>query len=146
MVFVMIRIKVKNMVNDVRYYFIDIYLCLCLENDEEKTLPVIWTKNSLKIVFIVCDHFQNRLRLFNGYSTEKTKDCNMWTIKNHSCMKFFAFDELFSQCEQKQSTMKWKKEKKKWTCENRSTMKIAASVHKPFMYEVLFVFCFWWVI
>ena len=32
----MIRIKVKNMVNDVSYYFIDIYLCLCLENDEQK--------------------------------------------------------------------------------------------------------------
>ena len=36
MFFIMIRNKVKNMVNDVRYYFIDICLCLHLENDEKK--------------------------------------------------------------------------------------------------------------
>lgn len=41
MVFMIIRNKVKNMVNDVRYYFIDICLCLHLENEEKKTLPVI---------------------------------------------------------------------------------------------------------
>lgn len=41
MVFMIIRNKVKNMVNDVRYYFIDICLCLYLENEEKKTLPVI---------------------------------------------------------------------------------------------------------
>ena len=32
----MIRIKEKNVVNDVRYYFIDIYLCFYFENDVEK--------------------------------------------------------------------------------------------------------------
>lgn len=36
MVFIMLRNKEKNMVNDVRYYFIDICLCLHLENDEKK--------------------------------------------------------------------------------------------------------------
>ena len=36
MVFMIIRNKVKNMVNDVRYYFIDICLCLYLENEEKK--------------------------------------------------------------------------------------------------------------
>ena len=41
MVFIMLRNKEKNMVNDVRYYFIDICLCLYLENDEKKPLPVI---------------------------------------------------------------------------------------------------------
>ena len=35
MVFMIIRNKVKNMVNDVRYYFIDICLCLNLENVEK---------------------------------------------------------------------------------------------------------------
>ena len=89
MVFMIIRNKVKNMVNDVRYYFIDICLCLYLENEEKKTLPVIWTKTLTKIVSIVCDHVQNNLRVFNVFRTEITKDCNMWTIKHHSCMKFF---------------------------------------------------------
>ena len=41
MVFMIIRNKVKNMVNDVRYYFIDICLWLYLKNEEKKTLPVI---------------------------------------------------------------------------------------------------------
>ena len=36
MIFMIIRNKVKNMVNDVRYYFIDICLCLYLENEEKK--------------------------------------------------------------------------------------------------------------
>ena len=36
MVFIMLRNQEKNMVNDVRYYFIDICLCLHLENDEKK--------------------------------------------------------------------------------------------------------------
>ena len=35
MVFIMLRNQEKNMVNDVRYYFIDICLCLHLENDEK---------------------------------------------------------------------------------------------------------------
>ena len=38
MVFMIIRNKVKNMVNDVRYYFIDICLCLYLENEEKKNI------------------------------------------------------------------------------------------------------------
>ena len=58
MVFVMIRNKVKNMVNYVRYYFIDICLCLHLENDEKKHCQS-YEQKTLKIVSIVCDHFQN---------------------------------------------------------------------------------------
>ena len=56
MVFMIIRNKVKNMVNDVRYYFIDICLCLYLENEEKKHCQSYEQKTLTKIVSIVCDH------------------------------------------------------------------------------------------
>ena len=59
MVFIMLRYKEKNMVNDVRYYFIDICLCLNLENDEKKHYQSYEQKTLTKIVSFVCDHFQN---------------------------------------------------------------------------------------
>ena len=59
MVFIMLRNKEKNMVNDVRYYFIDICLCLYLENDETKNITSHMNKNITKIGSIVCDYLQN---------------------------------------------------------------------------------------
>ena len=56
MVFMIIRNKVKNMVNDVRYYFIDICLCLYLENEEKQNCKSYEQKKLTKILSIVCDH------------------------------------------------------------------------------------------
>ena len=84
------------MVNDVRYYFIDICLCLYLENDESKTLPVTWTKTLTKIGSIVCDHFQNNWRVFNGLVLKSQKIVTCELSNTIHAWSFFAFDELFS--------------------------------------------------
>lgn len=52
MFFIMIRNKIKNMVNDVRNYFIDICLCLHLENDEKKHYQSYGQKHQQKLCLL----------------------------------------------------------------------------------------------
>ena len=87
MVFMIIRNKVKNMVNDVRYYFIDICLCLYLENEEKKTLP----KNTQKSA--VLHHFPQFKQRYSKFAQTPPQTVRV-VNSPHVQLKFSDSDSL----------------------------------------------------